>query len=53
VALPSLPPSRHLRRVLSEIHLVSRGVLSDLCLLSRGALTRTRVVLSFMRLVLS
>jgi hypothetical protein len=32
---------------------VSRGVLSELHLVSRGVITRTRVVLSYTRLVLS
>jgi hypothetical protein len=36
VARPSLSPSRHLRRVLSELCLMSRGVLNELHLVSRG-----------------
>jgi hypothetical protein len=51
VALPSPPPLWHLRRVLSELCLVFRGVLCKLHLMSRGAVTQTRVVLSCMRLV--
>jgi hypothetical protein len=42
VALPSLPPSQHLRLVLNK-----------LCLVSRGVMTWARVVLSCMRLILS
>jgi hypothetical protein len=53
VALPSPPPSRHLRWVINDLCLVSWGVFSKLRLMSRGVLTRTRVVLSCTRLVLS
>jgi hypothetical protein len=53
VVHPSMPPSQHLRRVLNELRLVSRGVLSELHLMYRGVLTQTRLVLSCMRLVLS
>jgi hypothetical protein len=42
VAHPSLPPLRHIRRVLSELHIMSRGVL-----------TKNRVVPSYTRLVLN
>jgi hypothetical protein len=63
VTLLSPPLSQHLSRVLSELHLMSRGVLSELHLMSRGViselrlmsrgvLTRTRWVLSCTRLVL-
>jgi hypothetical protein len=53
VALPSPPPSWHLRWTLGKLRLMSRWVLSKVHLMSNGALTRTRVVLSCMRLVLS